>query len=296
MKKIQKKIQIITFAIILILALSTFLIILPNTIAQEPKVKTYPFINAVPNPVGINQEVLLHVGITDGTSYPQEGWTGLEVIVRKPDGTTETLGPFMTDTTGGTGGIFVPTMVGTYTLQTHFPEQEAEAALRFPRPLPAGTIMEESITEELELEVQEDPIEYYPAQPLPTEYWSRPIDAQLREWYTISASWLMPGWAYPPRGFYAPYNEQAPEGPHVLWAKELMMGGIGGGALGEPSDEALGYHAYDIGDAYEGHFPGPIIIAKTLLYTRWIPRFRTSNISLRRYTHRRRIMVQNFSQ
>ena len=42
----------------------------------------------------------------------------------KPDNTTTTLGPFNTDATGGTGYSITPDQVGTYTLQTHFPEQK----------------------------------------------------------------------------------------------------------------------------------------------------------------------------
>ena len=30
----------------------------------------------------------------------------------------------------------------------------------------------------------EPPAKFYPGHALPTEYWSRPIDPQLREWYT----------------------------------------------------------------------------------------------------------------
>src|SRR5450759_3987039 len=64
--------------------------------------KTYPFIGAMPNPIGVGQETLIHLGISDQCSWPQPGWEGLTVTVTKPDGTTQTLGPFTTDTTGGT--------------------------------------------------------------------------------------------------------------------------------------------------------------------------------------------------
>ena len=38
---------------------------------------------------------------------------GLTVTVTKPDDSTVELGPYRTDSTGGTGAIYIPDMVGT---------------------------------------------------------------------------------------------------------------------------------------------------------------------------------------
>ena len=46
--------------------------------------QTYAFIGAMPNPVGVGQEVLLHVGITQALGAPSHGWEGLTVTVTKP--------------------------------------------------------------------------------------------------------------------------------------------------------------------------------------------------------------------
>jgi hypothetical protein len=119
--------------------------------------KTFAFIGALPNPVGVGQEVLLHIGIPDATAWPQPGWTGITVTVTKPDGTTQTLGPFTTDTTGGTGTIYIPAIAGNYTLQSHFPEQESTVAASG---YPAGTVFTASDSQPLTLIVQEDPIPY----------------------------------------------------------------------------------------------------------------------------------------
>ena len=87
----------------------------PTANAQSTKA-TYAFVGAMPNPVGVGQEVLIHLGIPDahpsGAAY---GWEGLTVTVTRPDGKTETLGPLKTDSTGGTGTNYVPTMAGNYT-------------------------------------------------------------------------------------------------------------------------------------------------------------------------------------
>ena len=165
-------------ALFLIFAIAASPFTLPISNAQGSK-NTYAFIGALPNPVGVGQEVLLHVGISHELAEAAYGWEGLTVTVTKPDGHTETLGPFKTDSTGGTGTIFVPTMAGNYTLQTHYPEQEMPITSSG---VPAGTVMQASDSDKLTLVVTEEPREYYPGAPLPTEYWTRPIDDQLREW------------------------------------------------------------------------------------------------------------------
>jgi outer membrane protein assembly factor BamB len=254
-------------ALILMFAMAVSFFALPDATAQEVgDKKTYPYIGAIPIPVGVGQDLLLHVGITDALGGQQYGWEGLTVTVTKPDGTTETISGIRTDATGGTGVVYVPTMVGNYTFQTHFPEQEMPVTSRG---VPTGTVMLESDSDKLVVPVQEEPAPYHPGVPLSTEYWTRPIDQQAREWYTISANWL-----YVPRYKYAPYND-GPETAHILWVKPLTTGGIAGGALGDAASDALGYHGMECGDAYEGKFggrvrgwgsAGPIIMAGKIYY------------------------------
>ncbi|WNZ29179.1 MAG: PQQ-like beta-propeller repeat protein [Candidatus Bathyarchaeota archaeon] len=262
MKK-KERTKIIILSLFTVLTLSTILSAFPSVSAAS-NVKSYPYIGAVPNPVGVNQPVLLHVGITAYLTSTEMGWEGLTITIERPDGETETLGPYRTDSTGGTGAVYTPTMVGTYTLQTHFPEQTVTLPPRGDFTYLAGT------SEELELEVQDEPIAYYPGHSLPNEYWTRPIDAQLREWSEISGNWL-----FVPRNKYTPYND-GPRTAHILWTEPLTSGGIVGGDLGTADLEALGYHGFECGDAYEGKWggrvrawgsAGPIIIGGKLYYT-----------------------------
>jgi len=236
--------------LLVILAMAISLLALPGeeqyATAQTP---TYAYINAVPNPVGVNQEVLLHIGITQQRNSADEGWEDVTVKVTRPDNSTETLGPYRTDSTGGTGDVYVPTMEGTYTLQTHFPEQNGTDYWGSP------VEYAESYSDVLELVVLAEPIEYHPGHALPTEYWTRPIDPQLREWYTIAGS-----------SWEEEYND-APESAHILWTRPHTIGGVVGGSLGE--------HAFECGDAYEGKWGGgffgggaPFISAGRLYYNR----------------------------
>ena len=221
------------------------------------KIEPYPYVGAVPNPVGINQEVVIHVGSPRPLAHPQPGWYDLSVTIERPDGQTEVIDGITTDTTGGTAIVYVPTMVGTYKLQTHFPEQVLETTSRG---IPAGTTMKESNSPVFELAVQQEPVPTYPGIPLPAEYWTRPIHSDFREWSIIGGHWL--GYFQPtssaPHSVTAPWVKfnDAPETAHILWAKPVAQGGIAGG-----QQESYGFVQ---GDAYEGKFITPVIIGGIL--------------------------------
>src|SRR4030042_3601635 len=233
------------FAIIAIFAIatSTLPLFTIGTAQAQTTMKSYPFIGAMPNPIGVGQETLIHTGISAQTAWPQPGWSGITVTVTKPDGTTQTLGPFTTDTTGGTGTTFTPTIPGTYYIQTNFPQQKCLYAAAG---IPANTTMLAGQSEKLTLVVTAEPRTFYPDVPLPTEYWTRPVNTQFRGWGVIAGNWLTT-----PNNRYAPYND-APESPHVLWAQPLAEGGVAGGDLGA--------NGYETGDAYEGKYVGNVII------------------------------------
>ena len=242
--------------IILAMAISLFALPAEKQYATA-QITTYVFIGATPNPVGVGQEVLLHVGITQQLVSPEMGWEGLSITIERPDGQTDTISNIKTDATGGTGRTYIPTMEGTYYLQSHFPAQNTTDNWG------AEVAYAASDSEILELVVQADPIPYYPPHALPTEYWTRPINAQLREWYSISANWLVPTPILPTDNLYAPYNDDAPESPHILWTRPIgdTMGGLAGGSLGE--------HSYGIGDAYEGKWVGTCIIGGVVFYNKF---------------------------
>jgi outer membrane protein assembly factor BamB len=235
------------------------LVALPTGSAQGTRA-TYAFIGATPNPVGVNEQTLLHVGITQQLNSVAMGWEGLSVTVTKPDGSVETISNIRTDATGGTGVVYTPTMEGNYTLQTHFPEQ-VTTSTKVAGGTPVGTVMLASDSDILTLVVQEETEPFYPGVALPTEYWTRPINAQFREWYTISGSWLAAGSTI---GEPAPYND-APESPHVLWTKPLKIGGLVGGEFGLIGSGATSI-AFNNGDPYQGLWSSRLIIAGVLIY------------------------------
>lgn len=250
-----------TIAILLIITMALPLTCQPANAAVSAK-STFAFIGAMPNPVGVGQTVMLHVGIPDALNTATDGFTGLEVIVTYPDNTNKTIGPYKTDSTGGTGALFTPTVAGTYYLQTHFPSQwyNFTGVDFMGNPVSGNTYYKESYSPQLALVVQEDPINYFPGHALPTEYWSRPINAQLREWTTIAGNWLVPTPILPTDNLYAA-NEAGPESAHVLWTRPIgdTMGGLAGDV-----DQT----SYGIGDAYEGKFGG-VIISGVMYYNKY---------------------------
>ena len=240
-------------AAFLIVAMAFPLTTLPSEAATTSAKATYALIGAMPNPVGVGQTALIATGITDAVTTGM-GFTGVTVIVTLPDNTTKTLGPVNTDSTGMTGITYTPDTTGTYYLQTHFPAQWFNTST-------SNTYYKESYSEQIELIVQEEAVEYYHGEALPTEYWTRPINAQLREWYTTSGSWLTPTPILPTDNLYAAGNDDAPESAHVLWTKEIgdTLSGLSGGV------DATGY---GIGDAYEGKWSA-IVISGILCYNKY---------------------------
>ena len=263
----MKKFLIKTRILALILLLSMILSLLCISTVRAGSLETYPFIGATPNPVGVGTPTLLHVGITLQLTNVNMGWEGLSVTITKPDGTTETLSNIKTDSTGGVGVVYTPSMIGNYTLQSHFPEQNTTTS-KMAGGAPAGTLMQKSDSNKLILVVKEaSDVPTYPTMPLPTEYWTRPINAQLREWTTIAGNW--PG---VPTDRYVTDNDYAPESAHVLWTKELSMGGLTGGdvqGMGGPV-------AFENGAAYEQKFGAPVVIGGNLYYNRFEERGTTN--------------------
>jgi hypothetical protein len=256
-----KEFRTCTIGIFLVLIFAASVITtIPTTYAQEARTqKTYPLIDAIPNPVGVGQQVLIRHGISEGLGMVLQGWEDITVTIVDPDKITTSLGPLRTDSTGAGFTSFTPNKVGTYVLTTNFPEQEVPQPGWFVAErgafLPGGTVMLASSIS-TELVVQQEPLEAYQDLPLPVEYWTRPIDPQLRSWYQIAGNWV----ERPPNSF-SPYNDDAPETAHVLWAKQLTTGGLTGG-LWETDIPA----SSETGDAYEGKFQNSVIINGILYY------------------------------
>ncbi len=127
-----------------------------------------------------------------------------------------------------------------------------------------------SISSIAEVIVQEQPLTSYPEVPIPTDYWTRPVYAENKNWWSIADSWLM-GTRNRYDGRFSPYR-LAPDSSHILWAKPFWFGGIGGGQFGDK--------AFYTGLTYEQPYE-PVIISGRIYYVVHGPTIGTCSL---RYT------------
>jgi FOG: WD40-like repeat len=254
--------KIISVLILVAFAVSTIAAIpIQPAEAAVATMKTYPIADAIPNPIWLGRSTLLKCGISEAAPSASYGWSGITITVIKPDGHIETLGPFTTDSTGSTYTTYTPDQVGNYTITTNFPNNTypitATPSGRT-QPIQAGTILLASTTSTTLVVTEQGQDTFYPGHALPTEYWSRPIDAQLREWYSISGNWVER-----PFNSLVKYQDDAPETPHMLWAIPYEMGGLSGGLYDGDNNIQGDMYA---GDAYEGRFSASVVINGVLYY------------------------------
>src|SRR5665648_1139456 len=104
-----------TFAILFAILIASTMVL---TSAHTPSwsIPTYAYIVVSPDPIGVGQTVNVNFWINapPPTAAAQYGdrWSNLTVVITKPDGTQEKLGPFQSDTTGGTFTTYTPDTVG----------------------------------------------------------------------------------------------------------------------------------------------------------------------------------------
>ncbi|MCL1977974.1 MAG: PQQ-binding-like beta-propeller repeat protein [Candidatus Bathyarchaeota archaeon] len=216
----------------------------------DRELQTYPFIDAIPKPSGVGQPILVNFGLLNNLARATDGWN-VTAVITDPDGHVETFAR-MTWSTGTVGITYVPTKEGEYKLQCKFGGEYYNSG----NPI-STAYYTASESEVVTIQVTTEWQPTHPGFDLPDEYWVRPIDAQLREWWSIAGSWV----AKPLNGF-APYND-APESAHILWTMPIgdTLGGLTGGLNGDVS--------FQDGDAYEGKFTGNMIMGGVLYYNKY---------------------------
>jgi hypothetical protein len=277
----QHKPKRVAIALSLLLTIAILTFSIPTQIsAHNPpiNIQTLAFLNVAPNPIGVGQSVTLNFWLNQppptANGVYGDRWDNLTVTVTNPNGTKEKLGPFSSDATGGTFTLYTPNIVGNYTFQFFFTGQTLAGRNLIPGASPQvtqfiGDYYQPSNSTTVTLTVQQEPIQGFPQNPLPSSYWSRPINAENNNWYSIGGSWLGFGQStfantgmYNSSGNYNPYTS-APNSPHILWTKPIAFGGIMGGEYG--FSEQANFYATS---QYEPKF-APVIIAGVLYYTEY---------------------------
>jgi outer membrane protein assembly factor BamB len=214
-------------------------------------IPTTAYLSVAPNPIGIGQTASVDFWLDKSPYGDQFQFT---VIVTKPNGANETLGPFASSSVGGAYTSFVPDTVGNYTFVMKFPGLTISVVANNPQAMAmfgayTGDYMEPSTSNTVTLVVQQEPVQQSPATPLPTSYWQYPVYATNREWSTISGNWLGFGvmdfstsGGYNATGNFNPYTT-APNTPHIMWTTPYALGGQIGGEF-EGSGNYIYYNNY----------------------------------------------------
>ncbi|MFC1487320.1 PQQ-binding-like beta-propeller repeat protein [Thermoproteota archaeon] len=264
-----KKTKLAAILIITLLVISTFLllitisvqaqytnvqeggsILLPAGVTPDFEVDTDAYLSFRPNPVGVNQEILVNMWL-EPPIHVSRYHSEYNIIITNPSGAEVeiTLPSYRGDSTGWFP--YIMDQIGTWTIEFSFPGSYYPAG-NYTVPEGTATYMpryiefEESCyykpatTGKQELVVQEDIVYSWPPADLPTDYWTRPIQFTNREWAAIAGNypWHGPGvgsdWPADTNRFYSdrydflPYRE-APNTCHIVWKRMGDLSGIVGG-------------------------------------------------------------------
>ena len=272
-------------ALILISTFAISLVALPAANAHDPKwtIVSYAYIVPAPNPVGVNQKVSIVMwvdtplpGATVDNDIRRHNYT---LTITKPDNKTEIQHwDVISDSTSVQYISYIPDQAGTYTFKFDYGGQiytwddPLPSFFGPPTPNPWTNDTFTAASKTATLTVQEEPL---PAPkdsyPLPTEYWTRPIEGQNTYWYQISSNWL--GEPYITSGnavgggtagnFFARIQPDgtAPNSPHIMWTKPIQDGGVvGGNSTGIPGE------MYYTGGSYNTRFSNALIMDGRLYY------------------------------
>jgi outer membrane protein assembly factor BamB len=243
-------------------------------------IPTWVFATISPNPVGVGQQfslVLFNPQVPYQAQDTNDVRYKYHVVITKPDGTTETLpssGSLTSDSTGTTYTKYTPEQLGNYSVMVVF-EQLYWRWNTLPAVYNQASLSDYYGTTYLSsnrtytVTVQQDPvastmISYYP---LPTEYWSRPIEGQDNTWGAVSSHWLN---SAADRDFGSPNNRvqtqgTAPNSGHILWTKPTEDGGVVGGEADAFSGDREGA-VFNAGHQYQTRMQDTSIIMYGRLY------------------------------
>jgi outer membrane protein assembly factor BamB len=240
----------------------------------QDKVPTWVYSVIAPNPVGVGQQfsmVVFNPQVPVGASEGNDIRYKYHVIVTKPDGSTERLpssGSLVSDSTGTTYTKFTPDTVGNYSVMVVFEELKWTWTITGGGVAPIDyygvTLLSSNRT--YTVEVQQDPVipGAVTSYPLPTEYWTRPIEGQNNAWGAVSSNWLNS--AKDVNSGYTQNRVQrdgiAPNSGHILWTRQTEDGGVVGGNSFDREGQT-----FNAGHQYQTRYAGTqIIMGGRLLY------------------------------
>ncbi|MCL2431217.1 hypothetical protein [Candidatus Bathycorpusculum sp.] len=204
--------------------------------------------------IGISQEVLFVFWLDwvppTSTGAMGDRWN-FYLDLTTPNGKNETLGPYKSDSVGGSYIAYTPDQLGTYSFVARFPGQKLTGIPGAENNINVNDTYAPSTSAPVYLYVQEEPIYRYKESPLPDSYWTRPIYDTNRNWGAYAMGQWLGGAYYESLREKGIKNQAGPESSHILWTRSYTTGGVMGGPT-----EDQGYYT---GIAYEG-FSSPMLV------------------------------------
>ena len=239
---------------------------IPQGATASVTLATTAFMSITPTPVGLGQTLLVNLWL-EPPAQTNRFFSGFSVTITKPDGTTETVGPLNSYQGDATAWFnYVPDQVGTWKFVfnfagNYFPNGTyfngkvynsvadigPYAASSFGGPIYLDSAFYQSSQSPVTtITVQQNQVASWPAIPLPTDYWTRPIPIGNREWWVIGGQYPFVGqgggsaWpantnTYASNYKFTPYV-QGPTTAHVVWLRQGALAGISGGQYGQRSN------------------------------------------------------------
>jgi hypothetical protein len=160
--------------------------------------------------------------------------------------------------------LYQPATVGNYTvtvkfLELHYLWNSSSAERNY------YGVLYDSASYAKNLVVQEDPVlpTGWEDTPLPTEYWTRPIEGTNTRWFQVASNWLSEGGDEDLGGTGNQIQQAgiAPNSAHIVWTKPTEDGGLVGGA-----NYSVPGEVFNAGHQYQTRFTNPIIMWGRLYY------------------------------
>lgn len=226
---------------------------LPTGVTPNITLETEAYLSFRPNPVGLGQSVLVNVWLHPPIYVGRAFKDAFFVTITDPDGDKETIGPMDSFAGDSTAWFeFNPDKLGSWKLKfdflgQYFPNGTTPRSMFWAYDYIGSAYYKPSTTGEVELIVQEDMVAAWPPVSLPTDYWTRPVHPENREWWPIlgnyPATGILGGGQYWPEDTnkhisnynFVPYV-QGPNTPHIVWKRQGSMGGLIGGSAGQITD------------------------------------------------------------
>lgn len=236
-------------------------IALPAGVTPDLEVEPTVYLSFSPNPIGVNQPLLVNLWMQPPTHVSRQ-LKGFIVTLTKPDGTQDVISPIDSYKGDGTAWFeYMPDQTGTWTVKLDWPggyyppgNYTVDAGtfvgaqtVSFTK----STYYKPASTGEQQLVVQDGWVQSWPASPLPTDYWTRPISPENREWWVIAGNYPATGlvgsgsyWPENTNTYMSNYNFVpyviGPESSHVVWRRQGSVSGLIGGPEGQKSLAAGG--------------------------------------------------------